>query len=196
MALATTSRTNSEQARQQLTWHRLLEFRWRHLDHAPLECKKSVVVLNRLTGAPIDKSRYFVFPNARSTPSISITSARAPKRYIRSTRRIPAGRSDRNRSVIAVGAIEASLGIARIAVRSGETNQDRLAVSRNFARWLVADLTFQLAADIVNTSLAPIWNELGRLASIAAIRTFLSFLLNRELADTRNLQHREASKIP
>jgi uncharacterized membrane protein len=45
----------------------------------------------------------------------------------------------------------------------------------------VAALTFQLGADIVATSYAPTWEELARLALVAAIRTFLSFFLDREI---------------
>jgi uncharacterized membrane protein len=58
-----------------------------------------------------------------------------------------------------------------------------------FARWLVAGLTFQLAADIVSTTSAPTWQEIGRLAAIAGIRTFLSYFLDREVDSTRELQH-------
>jgi uncharacterized membrane protein len=93
-------------------------------------------------------------------------------------------------ALIAAGAIEALIAIIGVALRPGTTGQDRRAVWLMFARWLVAGLTFQLAADIVGTSFEPTWDELGRLASIAAIRTFLSFFLDRELDDTRNLQHR------
>jgi len=51
-----------------------------------------------------------------------------------------------------------------------------------FGDWLVVALTFQLAADIVGTTIAPGWDELGRLAAIAAIRTFLTFFLDHDLA--------------
>jgi uncharacterized membrane protein len=81
-------------------------------------------------------------------------------------------------------------------VRTGVTNQDRRAVWLTFARWLVAGLTFQMAADVVNTSFEPTWDELGRLATIAAIRTFLSFFLDREVEDTRDLQHRGVAAKP
>ncbi len=91
--------------------------------------------------------------------------------------------------IIAGGAIEAVIDILRVVGRPGTTNQDRRHVWLMFARWLVAGLTFQLAADLVNTSFEPTWDELGRLAIIAVIRTFLSFFLDRELADTRVLQH-------
>jgi uncharacterized membrane protein len=69
------------------------------------------------------------------------------------------------------------------------TNMQMRSVWLQFAHWLVAALTFQLAADIVNTSLAPTWDEVGRLGAIAAIRTFLSYFLDREVESTRKLQH-------
>jgi uncharacterized membrane protein len=90
--------------------------------------------------------------------------------------------------VIAFGALEALMGIIRVGLNFTATNQDRRAVWLTFARWLVAGLTFQLAADVVNTSFDPTWDELGRLAVIAVIRTFLSFFLDREVEDTRSLQ--------
>jgi uncharacterized membrane protein len=80
-------------------------------------------------------------------------------------------------AVISIGVIEALIGLARVGMRS----EDRRAVWRSFARWLVAAMTFQLAADVVNTSFAPTWDEIGHLAAIAGIRTFLSFFLDREM---------------
>jgi uncharacterized membrane protein len=91
-------------------------------------------------------------------------------------------------AVIAAGALEAAVGIARVLPRSDTTNRERRHVWLEFARWLVAGLTFQLAADIVNTSFEPTWDEIGHLGAIALIRTFLSFFLDREMADTRSLQ--------
>ena len=57
-----------------------------------------------------------------------------------------------------------------------------------YARWLVAGLTFQLAADIIETSIAPTWDDIGRLAVIAVIRTFLNYFLERDLAEVRERQ--------
>jgi len=98
--------------------------------------------------------------------------------------------------IIAVGVIEALIGIIRYALHpSAESGQERRRVWLDFARWLVAGLTFQMAADIVNTSFEPTWDELGRLGTIAVIRTFLSFFLDREVNDTRALQRlRESEK--
>ncbi len=91
--------------------------------------------------------------------------------------------------VIAAGALEAAVGIVRVALHPAIPNTERRAVWLNFARWLVAGLTFQLAADIVGTSFEPTWDQLARLGLIAVIRTFLSFFLDRELDSTRDLQH-------
>ncbi len=98
-------------------------------------------------------------------------------------------------AVIAIGAIEAVAGIARMVARPGETKHERRHVWLEFARWLVAGLTFQLAADIVNTSFAPTWDEIKRLGAIAVIRTFLSYFLDRELADTRGVQEADKAAV-
>ena len=60
-----------------------------------------------------------------------------------------------------------------------------------YARWLVAGLTFQLAADIIESALAPSWDDIGRLAAIAVIRTFLNYFLGRDLAEVTE-EEREA----
>lgn len=61
---------------------------------------------------------------------------------------------------------------------------------QRYARWLVAALTFQLAADIIESALTPSWDDIGRLAAIAVIRTFLNFFLERDL--TENEEKEEA----
>lgn len=53
----------------------------------------------------------------------------------------------------------------------------------NFGRWLSIALEFQLGADIVNTTVAPTFDALGKLALIAVIRTFLNYFLSKELAE-------------
>jgi uncharacterized membrane protein len=99
--------------------------------------------------------------------------------------------------VIVAGALEAVVGIVKLVVARNATNEERRDVWLKFARWLVAGLTFQLAADIVNTSFNSTWEELGRLAAIAAIRTFLSYFLDREVEQTRRKQHRTlAAGVP
>lgn len=50
-----------------------------------------------------------------------------------------------------------------------------------FGLWLALALEFQLAADILSTTVSPSFEELGKLALIAVIRTFLNYFLNQEL---------------
>jgi uncharacterized membrane protein len=57
-----------------------------------------------------------------------------------------------------------------------------------YARWLVAGLTFQLAADIIETSISTGWESVGRLAAIAVIRTCLNYFLERDLTEVRERQ--------
>ena len=90
--------------------------------------------------------------------------------------------------VIAAGTVEAVGNIIRIMRAPHVTGADRRTVWLDFAGWLVAALTFQLAADIISTSFSPNWTEVGRLGAIAAIRTFLSYFLDREVENTRRLQ--------
>jgi uncharacterized membrane protein len=92
-------------------------------------------------------------------------------------------------AVIAIGALVAVLGILRLR-RHPETIAADREVWMKFARWLVAGMTFQLAADIVSTSVAPTWDQVGHVAAIAAIRTFLSFFLDRELEEKVTLEVR------
>lgn len=55
------------------------------------------------------------------------------------------------------------------------------AVQLGFARYLALGLEFLLASDILATLRAPGWEEIARLAAVAAIRTGLDFYLSREL---------------
>jgi uncharacterized membrane protein len=83
--------------------------------------------------------------------------------------------------LVAFGSVRALAGIARSVLLSPRGAAAPRDVWLDYARWLVAALTFQLGADIVATSIAPTWEELGRLAAVAAIRTFLSYFLDREM---------------
>ena len=49
-------------------------------------------------------------------------------------------------------------------------------------RSLALSLEFLLGADILRTAVEPSWEEIGRLAAIATIRTALNYFLQREIA--------------
>jgi len=90
--------------------------------------------------------------------------------------------------IVTVGTIEAVVAMVRILRAPQVSGVERRSVWLDFAGWLVAALTFQLAADIISTSFSPSWDQVGRLGAIAAIRTFLSYFLDREVESTRRLQ--------
>jgi uncharacterized membrane protein len=94
--------------------------------------------------------------------------------------------------IIAVGSAKALLDFGRVTIAMRRGQVEKRVVSLEYAHWLVAGLTFQLAADVVSTSFAPGWNEVGRLAAVAAIRTFLSYFLDHEMEATRRMQQANA----
>ena len=55
-------------------------------------------------------------------------------------------------------------------------------VRLGLGRSLALSLEFLLGADILRTAVEPSWDEIGRLAAIATIRTALNFFLQREIA--------------
>jgi uncharacterized membrane protein len=63
-----------------------------------------------------------------------------------------------------------------------------------FSRYLSLALEFQLASDILSTSVAPSWGEVGKLAAIAVIRTALNYSLSREIREyAEKVERRERS---
>lgn len=58
----------------------------------------------------------------------------------------------------------------------------REVVRLEFGLSLALSLEFLLAADIVATAIAPTWEALGKLAVVAAIRTFLNYFLEQEVS--------------
>lgn len=82
--------------------------------------------------------------------------------------------------VIMIGAIVA---IVKFVVALGRRDINQFsAVRLSLARFLVLGLEFQLAADVLRTAISPTFEEIGKLAAIAAIRTILNYFLNREIA--------------
>jgi uncharacterized membrane protein len=52
-----------------------------------------------------------------------------------------------------------------------------------FGSSLAIALELLLAADILETAVAPTWDDIGKLAAIAAIRTALNYFLEKELRE-------------
>lgn len=82
--------------------------------------------------------------------------------------------------VVAVALVGAMAHYARDLIGRVEPfprERIRLGVGRSLA----LALEFLLAADILRTAVEPTWDEIARLAAIAAIRTTLNFFLDREI---------------
>jgi len=60
----------------------------------------------------------------------------------------------------------------------GQINQ---AIRIQFGSSLTVALELLLAADILATAIAPTWDDIGKLAAIAVLRTALNYFLEREL---------------
>ena len=96
--------------------------------------------------------------------------------------------------VVAIGSIEAVINIVRVMLVRRTSHVDKSAVWLQFAHWLIAALTFQLAADIVETTVVPTWDEIGRVAAIALIRTFLTYFLDRDIESISKIPRRPAKE--
>lgn len=64
----------------------------------------------------------------------------------------------------------------------GITNQ---TIRIHFGSALTVALELLLAADVLATAIAPTWDDIGKLASIAVLRTGLNYFLERELKNNQ-----------
>lgn len=87
--------------------------------------------------------------------------------------------------VIGVGAVLAIYQlIANFKEKQpGNFNRVRLTLGK----YLTLALEFQLGADILSTAIAPTWEQIGKLAAVATIRTVLNYFLTKELAAEQKL---------
>jgi uncharacterized membrane protein len=97
--------------------------------------------------------------------------------------------------IIAYGAMQALYGSFRAVIEKRSQVGQRKDVLLNFGVWLLLGLEFELAADIVRTAISPTWTEIGQLAAIGLIRTFLNFFLEKDLEKYES-QQAEPQKGP
>jgi uncharacterized membrane protein len=83
--------------------------------------------------------------------------------------------------LIAYGAMEALWSTVKTLFAGQAKRGQRRAARLGFGVWLLLGLEFELAADIVRTVVAPTWGDIGQLAAIGAIRTFLNYFLEKDL---------------
>jgi uncharacterized membrane protein len=95
--------------------------------------------------------------------------------------------------IIAYGAIEALVGAALAVIKGRSKSGLRKEVWLRFGVWLLLALEFELAADIVRSAIAPTWTDIGQLAAIGVIRTFLNHFLEKDLD---NPYEANATEVP
>ncbi|HYX17366.1 MAG TPA: DUF1622 domain-containing protein [Nostoc sp.] len=89
--------------------------------------------------------------------------------------------------IIAIAVLEA---VVKILVfffsRRKKLNQAKEEIRLELGMWLALCLEFALAADILRSTIAPTWDEIGKLAAIIGLRTILNFFLAKEIEQARN----------
>jgi uncharacterized membrane protein len=98
--------------------------------------------------------------------------------------------------IVTVGSAEAFVRLVGIVFRPGTTHGERKAVWRRLGVWLLLGLEFELAADIVRSVIAPTWTDIGTLAAIAVVRTFLNYFLEKDLESAEERAAHEADGAP
>ena len=91
--------------------------------------------------------------------------------------------------LVAFGSIHALLAIIAAFVRGERHPGWGRAIWVTFGSYLLGALQFALAGDIVRSAISPTWEQIGQLAAIAAIRTFLSYFLERDLKEIGHLRN-------
>ncbi len=94
-------------------------------------------------------------------------------------------------AVVTVGVAEAALRYVRHRLFRAGDREFREEVPRirlRLGEHLVLGLDVFIAADLVNSVIAPDWEKVGMLAAIVAIRVVLSLLLLREIRSARQEQ--------
>jgi uncharacterized membrane protein len=96
--------------------------------------------------------------------------------------------------IVAFGALQAVLAtLAPLVGRHIEKGWHKRVWVR-FGSWLLLGLQFALAADIVRSAISPDWQQIGQLAAIAVIRTFLSYFLERDLMEISEVERRDGAE--
>jgi len=85
-------------------------------------------------------------------------------------------------AVVALGVLAALAEVLRHGLSRRLAYEDAMRQIRlTLARWLALALELALAADVLRSVVAPSWDDIGKLAAIAGLRTALNYFLEKEL---------------
>lgn len=95
--------------------------------------------------------------------------------------------------VIVIGALVAIVKFFAALLRRDAVEFS--SVRLTLGRFLALGLEFQLASDVLRTAISPSFEEIGKLAAIATIRTALNYFLAKEIAqEQRTIDQRGAEQ--
>jgi uncharacterized membrane protein len=84
--------------------------------------------------------------------------------------------------IIALAVFETAVKIlAFFFLYRKKLNEAKEEIRLTLGMWLALSLELALAADILRTTIAPTWNEIGKLAAIIGLRTVLNYFLAKEI---------------
>ena len=82
--------------------------------------------------------------------------------------------------IIGIAVIKTIVGyVANFAGKRFQTSKETLRV--RFGSSVAVSLELLLGADVLSTAVAPSWDDIGKLAAIAVLRTALNYFLEKEL---------------
>jgi len=83
--------------------------------------------------------------------------------------------------LIGLAVVEATVRSILLFLRRSTADTTREAARLRLGQWLALGLEFELAADVLRTTITPTWNEIGQLAAIIVLRTALNYFLQKEI---------------
>lgn len=97
-------------------------------------------------------------------------------------------------SIIFIAAVRTLWKLLR-SLESIKHQQHWVIIRLDLGLALALSLEFLLAADIVSTAVSPSWDDLGKLATVTGIRTFLNFFLHQEVNQLEAKSHHREGKV-
>lgn len=85
--------------------------------------------------------------------------------------------------------------VGLVSIPSSRRMEQSRKIWLGYARWLVAGLTLQIGADILESSIAPTWQAVAQLGAIAVIRTFLNYFLERDIREISDSASRNTQDL-
>src|SRR5262249_24734915 len=86
-------------------------------------------------------------------------------------------------TIVAVGSVRAVIAVANCLSKGKGLAPGIREIWLHYAAWILLALEFALAADLIDTVIAPSWADIGQLGAIAAIRIALGYFLGRDISE-------------